>query len=46
MELQYLVWVHFRTGPVVQVEIETFVTNAEFELFQKNGVFHVVQSRK
>ena len=43
--VQYLVWAHIRTHPVVQVVMKARVTDAELELLQETLVIHHIESR-
>lgn len=42
--IQYLIWTHVRTHPVVQVVMKALVTDAELELLQETPVIHHIKS--
>lgn len=44
--IQYLVWAHIRTHPVVQVVMKVLVADAELELLQETLVIHHVKGRE
>lgn len=43
--VQYLVWAHIRTHPVVQVVMKVRVTDAELKLLKETLVIHHIESR-
>lgn len=44
--MQYLVWAHSRTHPVVQVVMKALVTDAELEVLQETLVIHHIESKE
>lgn len=41
--MEYLVWTHPRTRPIVQVVMKALVTDSELEFLQEAGVIHHVE---
>lgn len=41
--MEYLVWTHPRTHPIVQVVMMALVADSELEFLQEDGVIHHVE---